>query len=43
MCFRRFLRTHIERNIPTICLLIILTNCGLFLSTMLSSQAKSNG
>uniref|UniRef100_A0A0A9CTX2 Uncharacterized protein n=1 Tax=Arundo donax TaxID=35708 RepID=A0A0A9CTX2_ARUDO len=45
MCFRRLLRTHIERNIPTICLLIIRTNSGLLLLTLLSmftSQAKSS-
>lgn len=43
MCFRRLLRTQIERNIPTICLLIIRTNSGLFLFVLLSmmaSQAK---
>ena len=45
MCFHRLLRTQIERNIPTICLLIMRTNSGLFLFALLSImtwQAKSS-
>jgi len=40
MCFRRLLRTQIERNIPTICLLIIRTNSGLFLFTLWSKPSS---
>ena len=46
MCFCRLLRTHTERNTPTICLLITRTYCSLFLLIplqLLTPKAKSNG